>query len=495
MSAAQVRDIGIRISDALAAAHAAGVLHRDIKPANILVNRYGLVGLSDFGLAAIMAAGGEQSTTREALTPAYASPETFRCEEPTVAADLYSLGATLYALLTGRPPRFPADSRSPDIATIIALHDRPVDDVPGVPPGLMDILRRGLATDPAARPPSAAALRDALAALPAQPGRPAPPGRPGPGTRRPTPMAAASQPHRAPQPSRSHPAPSSPPRHHMPSPHHTPSPHPSYPAPQMHSIPQAHPTPQAHRATARAPLRTPPASGPRGAPAGTAPAMAHRRRPARLLAAAAAVVVVLIGVAALAGTRLLSHGTGAAPASPPVARPALRSAAAPAPGVFGIPTVTNGCPAAAVSAAAARCPRNPECWNGLVEISGSVTARSLRCARPHIWETFAIAILPAGVRTFDQQTVEQNPVVSAVCSMRVLLKSRLGAARQIPRTSWKVEVMPPDEAAFGSGDRAYRCLAHRTSAPDPSTAQFGQAADRGGRAPGGRGGPGSGKNG
>ncbi len=75
MSAAQVRDIGIRIADALAAAHAAGVLHRDIKPANILVNQYGMVGLSDFGLASIMAAGSEQSATREALTPAFASPE------------------------------------------------------------------------------------------------------------------------------------------------------------------------------------------------------------------------------------------------------------------------------------------------------------------------------------------------------------------------------------------------------------------------------------
>ena len=88
MSPAQVRDIGIRICDALAAAHAIGILHRDIKPANILVNRYGMVGLSDFGLASIMAAGGEQSATRDALTPAYASPETFRREEPTVAADL-----------------------------------------------------------------------------------------------------------------------------------------------------------------------------------------------------------------------------------------------------------------------------------------------------------------------------------------------------------------------------------------------------------------------
>ena len=176
MSPAQVRDIGVKISDALAAAHAAGVLHRDIKPANILVNRYGLVGLSDFGLASIMAAEGGQSTSRDALTPAFASPETFRGEEPTAAADIYSLAATLYALLAGRPPRFPAGPREPGIATIIALHDQPVDDVPGTPAGLMEILRRSLAADPAARPPSAAALRDALASLPVHPGVSAPPG-------------------------------------------------------------------------------------------------------------------------------------------------------------------------------------------------------------------------------------------------------------------------------------------------------------------------------
>jgi len=99
MPAAQVRDIGIRLADALAAAHASGVLHRDIKPANILVNRFGMVGLSDFGLASIISARGEQTASREALTPAYSSPETFRGEEPTVLADVYSLAATLYALL------------------------------------------------------------------------------------------------------------------------------------------------------------------------------------------------------------------------------------------------------------------------------------------------------------------------------------------------------------------------------------------------------------
>ena len=63
MTPAQVRDIGIRIADALGPAHATGVLHRDIKPANAQINRYGVVGLSDFGLASILAAEREPSIT------------------------------------------------------------------------------------------------------------------------------------------------------------------------------------------------------------------------------------------------------------------------------------------------------------------------------------------------------------------------------------------------------------------------------------------------
>ena len=172
MRPAQVRDIGIKIADALAAAHAAGVLHRDVKPANILVNQYGIVGLSDFGLASILAAEGDQSVTREAFTPAFASPESFHGHEPTVAGDLYSLAATLYDLLAGRPPRFPADGRGLSVAMLVSLHRMPVDDIPGVPPVLMDTLRMGLAADPAVRPRSAAAFRDALIAAPESQARP-----------------------------------------------------------------------------------------------------------------------------------------------------------------------------------------------------------------------------------------------------------------------------------------------------------------------------------
>ncbi len=164
----EVRDIGIKIADALAAAHAVGVLHRDVKPANILVNSYGMVALSDFGLATMPgqggAARGEMSVTRESLTPAYAPPEAFDLTEPTAAGDVYALSATLYAMLQGRPPRFP-DSGVVNIAAIMALHRLPISDIPGVPAALTAVLRHGMETDPAQRIPTAAGLRDALAAL------------------------------------------------------------------------------------------------------------------------------------------------------------------------------------------------------------------------------------------------------------------------------------------------------------------------------------------
>ena len=63
----EVRALGVGLADALGAAHALGVLHRDIKPGNILVNRYGMVGLADFGLASIITDDAEQSATLESL--------------------------------------------------------------------------------------------------------------------------------------------------------------------------------------------------------------------------------------------------------------------------------------------------------------------------------------------------------------------------------------------------------------------------------------------
>ncbi|GAB3868685.1 hypothetical protein GCM10027610_126430 [Dactylosporangium cerinum] len=81
LTAAEARDVGFKIADALADAHALGVLHRDVKPANILFSRFGEPALADFGLA-ILAEWRDESMTLDTLTPAYAPPETFRQSPP-----------------------------------------------------------------------------------------------------------------------------------------------------------------------------------------------------------------------------------------------------------------------------------------------------------------------------------------------------------------------------------------------------------------------------
>ena len=463
MSAQRVASIGVRLADALAAAHAAGVLHRDIKPANILINRYGVVGLADFGLASIIAAGGEQTVTREALTPAFAPPESFRGEEPTAAADIYSLAATLYTLLAGRPPRFPAGEPSPGLATIAGLHDRPVADVPGAPPGLMAILRQALAADPAQRPATAADLRDALAALDLPPGGPpAPDGHPTAGS-----QAVPGQPA---TPGRDMGVPATGdywsgagPR--VPDGHGTEGTSPSRPGGSA--------GPAAHMASAGQPgsYRASGSSSHHGTdPAGPAgPPPAVRRRPMALAAAVGGGLVLVVVAALFAGAHFFGPGR-----TPGQGRPG-GGASAQAGGVaavFGVPTVTSGCPAASAGTSGARCPSSPECWDGIVEIAGNTTVRSLPCSGPHVWETFAIGLLPAAASTSDAAIVAKNPTVRAVCSGSVLLRSRAGAARKIPAASWEIDVVPPDEAAYDSGARAYRCLAHVLTGPDPAGSQF-----------------------
>lgn len=463
LETAQVRDIGIKIADALAAAHLAGVLHRDIKPANILVNQYGIVGLSDFGLASIIDARGEQTASRDALTPAFSAPESFRGETPTVLADIYALAATLYTLLAGRPPTFGADGRVPSLMTIMALHDKPVDGVPGAPPELMALLRGGLAPDPAARPQTAAAFRDGLLTLP------------GPAT---APSAAFSAPGRAAGNAAGNTAAQA-----------------RYAMPVLNVDQIAGPGGNhlaAHRTGpgyAAAPASSPvtgPAGGP-GLPGSPAPATgsgrhaadappARRRPSARLIGLAA--VLVLIAAAAVIAVRLLPRSTGSAAAPGATSTDSqntthgTRQNTSPAPvGAFGIATVLAGCPAVSVRSAQARCPANPECWAGLVEISGVVSAETLPCDQPHYWETFAIAIMPAGAQTFDEPTLAENPTVRAVCSLPVLLASRLVDARRIPASSWQIEVLPPTEAAYDSGARTYRCVAAVTGS-QPSISQF-----------------------
>jgi non-specific serine/threonine protein kinase len=100
----RIIELAIQICDGLGAAHDKKVVHRDIKPSNIVIDAYGRPKILDFGLAAIQ--GGEQLTkTGSTLgTVRYMSPEQVRAQEVDLRSDLFSLGAVLYELISGRTP-------------------------------------------------------------------------------------------------------------------------------------------------------------------------------------------------------------------------------------------------------------------------------------------------------------------------------------------------------------------------------------------------------
>ena len=149
----------------LEAAHRAGLIHRDVKPANLLRDEDGTVKVSDFGLAKLVDGLGSHLTqTGKVLgTPAFMSPEQCQAEAVDLRTDIYALGATYYALLTGKAP-FDDSTSGPKV--MFAHCYGPVPDprqlVAGVPAACAAIVRRAMAKAPADRYPDAAAMRAAL---------------------------------------------------------------------------------------------------------------------------------------------------------------------------------------------------------------------------------------------------------------------------------------------------------------------------------------------
>jgi WD40 repeat protein/serine/threonine protein kinase len=156
-----VARIGVQVAEALAHAHAQGVLHRDIKPSNLLLDADGAVWITDFGLAKLEGSDGPTRTGDIVGTLRYMAPERFEgWSDPR--SDVYGLGITLYELLTLRPAF--------EAATRVALIERVVKDVPlsprkrdgRIPRDLETIVLKAIAKEPSDRYATARALADDL---------------------------------------------------------------------------------------------------------------------------------------------------------------------------------------------------------------------------------------------------------------------------------------------------------------------------------------------
>lgn len=104
LSIARVAHIGLRLLDVLMAAHRVGILHCDVKPANVHLCDDGRVVLTDFGIACSMLDAASDRTNMLAGSPLYTAPERLRGGNPEPASDMFSLGATLFAAVEGKPP-------------------------------------------------------------------------------------------------------------------------------------------------------------------------------------------------------------------------------------------------------------------------------------------------------------------------------------------------------------------------------------------------------
>lgn len=163
--ATEAVDVILQIIAGLEAAQQAGVLHRDIKPSNCFIDSDGTIKIGDFGLSITTTVRTESNLTGPPSllgTPAFSSPEQLRGEELTVRSDIYSVGVTLYYLLTGRMP-----FEAPNIVQLLVtvLEKQPVSPASlrtGIPKGLARAVLYCLNKDPGGRFANYAALRRSL---------------------------------------------------------------------------------------------------------------------------------------------------------------------------------------------------------------------------------------------------------------------------------------------------------------------------------------------
>jgi uncharacterized RDD family membrane protein YckC len=158
-------DAILDVISGLEAAFASGVLHRDVKPSNCFVGPDGSVKVGDFGLSVSTLAKDDSYATATGVimgTPAYAPPEQLRGDELDVRADIYSVGATLFTLLTNRAP-FEGKNAVQVVANAVNQKPKPLSELrEDTPPGLERVVARCLAKEPEGRYADYMALRNAL---------------------------------------------------------------------------------------------------------------------------------------------------------------------------------------------------------------------------------------------------------------------------------------------------------------------------------------------
>jgi len=160
---AEATEIAMQILRGLAKAHGRGIIHRDIKPANVFVTADGVVKLLDFGIAKLADVSLTGPKAKPLGTVAYMSPEQADAGPVDHRTDLWSLGAVLYEMLSGRRPYARgvpaprADGQSPLPPSLVAQR-------PDVPPALEQVVLKALERSPADRFASADAFAQALVA-------------------------------------------------------------------------------------------------------------------------------------------------------------------------------------------------------------------------------------------------------------------------------------------------------------------------------------------
>lgn len=153
----EVLQVAKDVCQGLRHAHDRGIIHRDLKPGNLLMTGFNSVKITDFGIA--KSYGTSQNTGDNILgTMDFMSPEQAKGEQVTFRSDLYSLGAVLFTLLSGRPP-FTANSIEESLRNLTRVPAPKISkSVPGVPPEIEDVIARLMEKKPQKRIPTALAL-------------------------------------------------------------------------------------------------------------------------------------------------------------------------------------------------------------------------------------------------------------------------------------------------------------------------------------------------